>query len=221
MTRIWFISDTHNKHAKLEVPPDVDAAIHCGDESMQRKSKWNEPEARDFFRWYSDLPIATKIYVPGNHSTSVENGIIRPEEYPTIKFLIHEGWEWDGLKIFGSPYTPWFFAWAYNVARPDLDKLWSEIPAGLDILITHGPPKGIMDVTRDWRSKEPIHVGSLSLTKQVTERIVPRVHAFGHLHDEAGIQNFGQQQRGETQFINCACCDLSGQLVHHGMVIEV
>lgn len=221
MTKIWFISDTHNQHQWLQVPEDVDAVIHCGDESTQRKSKWNEPEARAFFQWYAGLPIETKIYVPGNHSTSVEHGIIPPEHYPEIKFLIHEAWQWNGLQLFGSPYTPWFFAWAYNVARPDLDALWSEIPADIDILITHGPPKGIMDVTRDYRTQQPIHVGSLSLTKQVTQRIRPKFHAFGHLHDEDGINNYGQLSRDGTLFINCACCYLSGELVHHGLVVEV
>ncbi len=221
MTKIWLISDTHNEHQRLEIPPDVEAVIHCGDESMQRKSQWNEPETRAFFEWYVELAIPTKIYIPGNHSTSVENGIVRPEQYPTVKFLIHEAWEWNGLTIFGSPYTPWFFAWAYNVARPDLEKLWSEIPSGIDILITHGPPKGIMDVTRDWKSKEPIHIGSKSLTTHVLERIKPKLHAFGHLHDEDGINNYGSLVRGGTQFINCACCNQSGKLVHHGQVIEL
>ncbi len=220
MTKIWFISDTHNEHRQLKIPPGIDAVIHCGDESTQRKSQWNELEARAFFEWYSDLAIPTKIFVPGNHSTSVENGIVRPEHYPAVKFLIHEAWEWNGITIFGSPYTPWFFAWAYNVARPDLDKLWSEIPTGIDILITHGPPKGIMDVTRDWRSKVPIHIGSQSLTKQVIERIQPSIHAFGHLHDEDDINNFGLITQGNTRFINCACCYLSGKLVHHGQVID-
>jgi predicted phosphodiesterase len=221
MTKIWFISDTHNQHHRLQIPEQMDAVIHCGDESTQRKTAWNEAEARDFFEWYAALPVATKIYIPGNHSTAVENGIVRPEEYPTIQFLIHAAWQWNGLRIFGSPYTPWFFGWAYNVARANLDEYWSQIPTGIDILVTHGPPKGILDVTRDWKSKHPIHIGSLSLTQQVTNRICPKIHAFGHLHDEDGIHNYGTLTQGETLFINCACCYLSGELVHHGVVIDL
>ncbi|MEZ6133930.1 MAG: metallophosphoesterase [Pirellulaceae bacterium] len=221
MPKIWFISDTHNKHRELQVPQGVDAVMHCGDESCQRKTKWNEPEARDFFDWYVGLDIACKVFVPGNHSTSVELGIVRAEEYPMVQFLIHQSWQWQGLNIFGSPYTPWFFSWAYNIARPNLDALWAEIPDNTDILLTHGPPKGILDVTRDWRSKEPIHIGSKSLTRQVTSRIQPQLHAFGHLHDEEGIRNFGTLTLGPTQFLNCACCNLAGELVNHGQVIDL
>lgn len=221
MPKIWFISDTHNQHDRLVVPPGIDAVVHCGDESTQRKSKWNEAEARAFFEWYARLPVATRVYVPGNHSTAVEQGLIRPGEYPGIQFLIHQAWHWSGLALFGSPYTPWFFGWAYNVHRPKLEPLWQAIPSETEILITHGPPKGIRDVTRDWRSREPIHVGSQSLTRQVTQRIQPRIHAFGHLHDEQGIANFGQHTEDGIQFVNCACCDLSGRLIHHGMVLEV
>lgn len=221
MTKIWFISDTHNHHEQLTVPTEVDAVIHCGDESTQRKTHWNECEARNFFEWFAGLSIGKKFFVPGNHSMAIAKGRVRPEEYPTIQFLVHAGCQWNDLRLFGSPYTPWFFGWAYNIARSDLGSLWSQIPAGVDILITHGPPKGILDVTRDWRTKEPIHIGSKSLTRQVSERICPRIHAFGHLHDEEGIQNFGTVTQGKTQYVNCACCYHDGQLVHHGIVLEV
>ncbi|QDV24527.1 metallophosphoesterase [Aureliella helgolandensis] len=69
--KIWSISDTHNEHLGLQVP-DVDLVIHCGDESTHGKAVLNEPEARRFFDWYAGLGIATKVYVPGNHSLAVE-----------------------------------------------------------------------------------------------------------------------------------------------------
>lgn len=219
--KIWFISDTHNQHEGLQVPGQVDAVVHCGDESMQRRTKPNEFEARAFFRWYEQLDIPTKIFVPGNHSTAIEKGLILPAEYPTIQFLIHELWEWEGIKIFGSPYTPLFFDWAYNIPRKNLAAIWQTIPAGIDILVTHGPPKGILDVTRDWKTAEPIHIGSQSLTREVANRIQPKVHAFGHLHDEEGIRNFGTVIRNATQYINCSCCNLHTELVNHGCVVEL
>ena len=99
--------------------------------------------------------------------------------------------------------------------------VWQSIPDDIDILITHGPPKGIMDMTTDMHTREPVHVGSRSLMRHVEERIKPRIHAFGHIHDERGISNFGTIIRGGTQFINCACCDLSCRLVHNGVVVEI
>ena len=218
--KIWFLSDTHCEHQGLEVP-EADAVIHCGDESMHGNAWMNEPEARRFFEWYSALEIPVKIFVPGNHSTAIEQGLIRASEYPEVKFLIHEALEWNGFKIFGSPWTPMFFDWAYMKARSELDMVWQSIPDDIDILITHGPPKGIMDVTADMHTREPVHVGSKSLLRHVEERIKPRIHAFGHIHDERGISNFGTITRGGTQFINCACCDLSCRLIHNGFVVEI
>jgi Icc-related predicted phosphoesterase len=197
------------------------AVIHCGDESVCGNEWLNEPEARAFFEWYSELDVPVKVFVPGNHSLAVEQGLIRPKTYPGIRFLIHEQTEIDGLKIFGTPYTPKFFDWAYMRERKDLDVVWQSIPDDLNILITHGPPKGILDVTRDLDTREPIHVGSKSLMRHVTERIKPKLHAFGHIHDELGIRNFGTVQDSNTFFVNCSCCNQGNKLVNHGVVIDV
>ncbi len=218
--KIWFISDTHNEHEQLTVP-DVDLVIHCGDESESGEPRTNEPESRRFLDWYADLDIPTKIFVPGNHSTAIEQGLIRAADYPKVILLIHGQTEWEGLKIFGTPYTPKFFHWAYMRERSELDSVWESIPSDIDILITHGPPKGLLDVTRDMDTREPVHVGSKSLRRHVLERIHPKIHAFGHIHDERSFTNYGTVTRNETTFINCSCCDLSGRLKNQGFVIEI
>ncbi len=219
--KIWFISDTHNEHEGLEVPAEIDAVVHCGDESIARYPALNEPEARAFFKWYAALQVPLKVYVPGNHSTAVEQGLIRREEYPDIQFLIHESLEAQGLRFFGTPYTPEFADWAYMKPRRGLGPVWKSIPAEVDILITHGPPKGILDVTKDFDTLELIHVGSQSLTRQVEERIRPKVHSFGHIHDERGVRNYGMLVRDGIRFINCSCCDNVGRLVNNGFVVEI
>jgi Icc-related predicted phosphoesterase len=218
--KIWFISDTHNEHLGIQVP-DVDLVIHCGYEATHGNAWMNEPESRRFFDWYSALDIATKVFVPGNHSTAVEQGLIRAEDYPAVQFLIHEQMELKELKIFGSPYTPRFHDWAYMKKRGKLDIVWQSIPNDIDILITHGPPKGVLDLTHDIESHAIVQVGCAALRRHVDERIQPRIHAFGHLHDEKGISNYGMFTRGATQFINCACCDLAGKLKNSGFVVEV
>ena len=218
--KIWFISDTHNEHEQLQVP-DVDLVIHCGDESESGNAHLNEPEGRNFFEWYSALDIPTKIFVPGNHSRAIEQGLIRAENFPKVTFLIHEMTEWNGLKIFGTPFTPVFFDWAYMRERSELDPIWQSIPDAVDILVTHGPPKGVLDVTRDMDTRQPVQVGSKSLRRHVLERIKPRFHAFGHIHDENGIRNFGTETRDATQFINCSCCNTAGKIKNQGWIIEV
>ena len=181
----------------------------------------NEPEARAFFEWYSELDIATKVFVPGNHSAAVEQGLISPEDYHGIRFLIHDSMKWNGLKLFGSPYTPRFHDWAYMKKRGKLDVVWQSIPENIDILITHGPPKGVLDLTDDIESQAIVQVGCAALRRHVDERVQPKIHAFGHLHDEKGISNYGMFTRGATKFINCACCDLAGKLKNNGFVVEL
>jgi Icc-related predicted phosphoesterase len=207
--KIWFISDTHGEHAQLKVP-DVDLVVHCGDESNDGDPWVNEKEARQFFEWFSKINIPTKMFVPGNHSTAIEKELIQRSEYPSVQFLIHEETEWMGLKIFGSPFTPQFYDWAYMKPREDLDSDWQMIAEEVDILITHGPPKGILDVTRDFSTRLPVH-----------ERIKPRIHAFGHIHDEQGIRNCDLIMRDTTQFINCSVCDISGRFENNGFVVEI
>ena len=207
--KCWLISDTHNHHGELQVPYGLDVIIHCSDESDHGNEWLNEPESRAFFEWYSELDVKIKIFVPGNHSMAVEQGLIRPEQYPEVRFLIHEQKEIEGLVVFGTPYTPKFFDWAYMRTRRDLDIVWQSIPDNVDILISHGPPKGYMDVTRDLVTREPIHVGSNHLTRHVKQRIKPIRHSFGHIHDEPGIRNFGVIQEAGITLANCSCCNLA------------
>ena len=218
--KVWFISDTHNLHDELQVP-EVDLVVHCGDESTHGNALKNEPEARKFFAWYVALDIPTKVFVPGNHSTAIEQALVRAADFPEVAFLIHDQMEWNGLKIFGSPYTPRFHDWAYMKKRTQLDALWQSIPEDVDILVTHGPPKGVLDVTRDIESKHLVQVGCAALRRHVDYRIQPKIHAFGHLHDEKGVSNYGMYTRGLTQFINCSCCNLAGKLENNGFVVQI
>jgi Icc-related predicted phosphoesterase len=209
--KLWLISDTHNRHKDLRIPSDIDAVIHCGDESESGNEWLNEPEARAFFDWYSMLEIPHKLFVPGNHSTAIERGLVKPSDYTDVQFMIHGRTHLNELAVFGTPYTPKFFNWSFMRERKDLDIVWSSIPEEIDILVTHGPPKGVLDVTRDFDTLESIHVGSQSLTKHVTQRIKPMLHAFGHIHDERGIRNFGIVRDTTTTFVNCSCCNFAGK----------
>ncbi len=217
---IWFISDTHTRHTELKIP-HADVVIHCGDEANRRKPWLNRAESCSFFDWFSTLAIETKVFVPGNHSTAVAEGLVKPADYPAVRFLMHEATTIAGLRLFGSPYTPTFLDWVYMKSEQELNMIWGTIPVDTDILVTHGPPKGILDVTHDWGLNEPIHVGSKSLAEHVENRIKPRIHAFGHLHDGMRIRNFGTLTRGETQFINCSVVNNQGRFCNHGLLVEI
>jgi predicted phosphohydrolase len=221
MARFWFISDTHGRHEKLIVPPGIDCVIHCGDEANRRQPELNLRESEAFFAWFDALPIAQKIFVPGNHSIAIEQGLLLPARYPDITFLIHAATTWKQFTLFGSPYTPNFHNWAYMREREALAPLWASIPEGLDILITHSPPYGFRDQCTNLETPSPTSVGCQALRRHCLERIRPRLHAFGHIHDESAARNFGWTDLPGIRLLNCSCVNRHGRLVNHGITLEL
>ena len=202
--KILFISDTHNYHDKIIVPKDIDLIVCCGDEANHSSPHINEGESHKFFEWFSALDIEHKIFVPGNHSTAIEEGLIRDGDYPGVIFLIHRLTKIEGVRIFGSPYIPSFGKdWAYMKSASRMQQVWESVPL-CDILITHGPPRGILDICED-KTKEGrfVHVGCKSLLNKV-QQLRPAVHAFGHIHDEPDCYNHGTLQRDGMTFINAS-----------------
>jgi len=208
--KIWAISDSHCKHLWLDIPDpkEVDMVIHAGDAGGHRDLSHNDGEMREFLIWFSNLPYKYKIYIPGNHDTSVEANFHNfATDYPNITVLIHQSINIEGINIFGSPYTPSFgHGWAYNVARHKISKYWEQIPLNANIVITHGPPKGILDYTKA-NSNYYEKVGDSSLLDNIV-KVNPKYHIFGHLHDEPEVYNCGifkpNQPKLKTEFIN-AC----------------
>ena len=229
MKRVWALSDSHCLHGYLKVPEGIDIVIHAGDESNQRSPGFNEQEALNFLEWYKNLDIKYKIFVPGNHSTSIANGLVTRGEIPdNIIFLEHESATVEGISIFGSPYSPSFgTGWAYNVPRNKLESYWNEIPDETRICVTHGPPKGILDLTQyDSRSGAEgvsyFQCGCEFLLKKI-QKIQPEFSIFGHIHPEEHCPNAGilKVQNCETKFINACVVDLDYKLHNNGFVFEI
>lgn len=191
--RIWHISDTHSYHDLLDIPKDIDMVIHSGDCSNPRDPYNNEPEVRNFIDWYSKLDIPTKIYVAGNHDSSIEKKLVSTSDFYTngIIYLEDDFIHIDGWKIHGSPMTPNFGNWSFMKSRDKLDKHWSRsVDDDVDILITHGPPKGILDVSED-RNHNLENCGCNALKRHIITRIKPRLMLFGHIHNNKEIINAG------------------------------
>jgi Icc-related predicted phosphoesterase len=193
--KIWHISDTHGYHDLLKVPDGIDMVIHSGDCSNPRDPYNNEPEVREFIHWYKNLPIKHKIYVAGNHDTSIEKGLVSVSQFYeyNIHYLENDYVDIEGIKIFGSPNTPNFGNWAFMKDRAKLERHWKlAIHEECDIIVTHGPPKGMLDlsVNRDHKLE---FCGDKSLLNRVLE-IQPAYHLFGHIHNTGDIVNAGIQK---------------------------
>lgn len=190
MLTIVCISDTHGHH-DITVVPAGDILIHAGD-----LTKFGELDEVDSFNaWLGTLAHPHKVVVAGNHDWCFQR---YPQEarrrLPNALYLQDEAAELAGLKFYGSPWQPWFLDWAFNLPRgPELAAKWALIPADTDVLVTHGPPEGIGDLTKHW-----YHVGDADLRHRV-QQVRPKLHVFGHIHEAAGVCRVDQ-----TLFVNAA-----------------
>lgn len=205
MIKIWHISDTHSYHGLLDIPNGIDIVIHSGDCSNSRDPFNNESEVRKFIDWYRDIPIKNKVYVAGNHDTSIESKLVTKEDFQKagITYLENEYTTILGIKIFGSPHTPRFGNWAFMKDRVKLERFWRKaMNEYCDIVVTHGPPKGALDKSY---SRDGImeHCGDRSLLNRILE-VKPKLSLFGHIHNCEDIINAGvlKFSVGETLFSN-------------------
>jgi Icc-related predicted phosphoesterase len=233
--RVGVISDTHGQHYQIHehlVNEELDILIHAGDGTNHKNPIRNENELRNVLTWMDSLEKSKhKIYIPGNHDTSFENGLVKPEEYPNIIFLIDDWiqiWDettGDDVIIHGSPYTPTFgHKWAYNAERgAKIKKHWDQIYEFTDILVTHGPPKYILDHTAVGYGSNVESVGCKDLLNAVL-KIQPKYHIFGHLHDEEGVFNHGIKKLGDkcpTTFVNVSIVNLRHNVVNKPIFFQV
>jgi predicted phosphohydrolase len=192
--RLVIVSDTHLRHGQLIVP-DGDVFIHCGDMTMSG----GLPQIQQTAAWLKSLPHAHKIVIAGNHDWGFADTprAALTELSPEILYLQDSGVVISGVYFWGSPWQPWFNDWAFNLPRGTLlAEKWAMIPAATDVLITHGPPWGILDHTDAGK-----HEGCADLSERLAELHV-KVHAFGHIHEASG-----EVQQGQTHFVNASICD--------------
>jgi Icc-related predicted phosphoesterase len=193
---IVLISDTHELHREVEVP-DGNLLIHCGDWTMFSRSL---KAIVDFNDWLGELPHPHKVCVPGNHETYLQNPANR-SLITNAALLINEGIEIEGLGIWGTPVTPIGPAFRVCAAEERL-QIHAEIPDNTDVLISHGPPLGVLDRSPG----SSFHAGDQELLDAVT-RVKPRLHVFGHIHGAHGLL-----RTQETLFANAAVLGPSGHI---------
>jgi predicted phosphodiesterase len=203
--KITLISDTHTKHQNLNSDlPGGDILIHSGD---FMNSGYDKSDVTNFFDWFSSIKgYDKKIFIAGNHDRILENdptwSTLAIKDYPNLIYLQDEGYsiydieDDSSVKLYGSPWQPAFFNWAFNLPRngEELKEKWDAIPSNTDILITHGPPFGYLDIP----GGQSIRVGCEMLRYRVDE-LKPKIHVFGHVHG-----GYGYYFNGHTHFFNAS-----------------
>ncbi len=208
--RIVCISDTHSMHRQVSVP-DGDLLIHAGD----CLGVGTLDELADLNDWLGSLPHRHKLLVAGNHDWCLQDEPADAEAMLTnVTYLRDRETLVEGLRFYGSPWTPVFFDWAFSRQRgARLAERWRLIPENVDVLITHGPPHGILDEVMIGTRAES--VGCEELRRRV-EEVRPRLHVFGHIHE-----GYGQQESGDCLFINASTCLASYKPLNPPIVIDL
>lgn len=205
--RVVCISDTHNQHEGIPAIPEGDLLIHAGDATGRGR-----PEAiRAFDAWLGTLPHRHKVVVAGNHDFAFERHEEARSWIRHATYLQDEGVEIEGHLVWGSPWQPRFMDWAFNLDRgAPLREKWDLIPKKVDILVTHGPPMGILD--RLWDGKR---VGCADLTEAVA-KLRPRLHVFGHIHESYGVE-----EHHGTRFVNACTCTREHRPINPPVVVDL
>jgi len=230
-TRIVCISDTHSKHRRIHLPPG-DVLIHGGDLT----SHGNPSAISDLSKYFQEHSVFNEIIcIAGNHDVTLHSEYykknwkryhrfqgpfdcaaaeaslkknciyLRDSEYNKI----HNN---GVLRFYGSPWSPFFCDWAFNLDRgAPIQEVWRNIPSSTDVLITHGPPLGRGDLTLT-----NMRVGCFDLLVEIQDRIIPRVHVFGHVHEGAGV-TFD----GHTLYVNASNLDITYQAKNYPIVIDI
>ena len=207
------ISDTHGDHANLELP-NGDVLIHAGDVT----GHGTEQDFLDFLAWYESQPHQHKIFVAGNHDRFLETSedvAAAHVKSTDVIWLNDTGVCLNGVNFWGSPITLQFHDWAF-MRNPgaDIEKHWALIPENTDVLVTHGPPYGILDLVKRLDGSE--EKTGCPLLKKAIIAIQPKVHIFGHIHEEYRVyENDG------IEYLNVSTMNQSYRIANDPVVYEL
>jgi Icc-related predicted phosphoesterase len=232
---ITAISDTHNKHNQLEGKlPGGDILIHAGDitslgrkDEVKRFIKWfgkQDYAHKIFIAGNHDMSFDREILLRNklahfegrninDYDTSCSEGkpawleeLLGIHLHPNVYYLENSSIDIEGIKIWGSPYSPTFgYGWGFNVDRGyDAAQIWNQIPLDTDIVITHSPIYGYNDRTSNTNE----NVGCVDLYHRLHE-VKPHLHFSGHIHEGYGWGTIPYKDEwGDIYTFNGSTCNL-------------
>lgn len=219
--RIVTISDTHCQLDDITIP-DGDVLIHSGD--LTYRGNIQETSKELFALSKHRARFKSIVLVEGNHDWLGQNNPSIMDQMCIdngITLLRDSGTVIDGIHFYGSPWQPEFCNWAFNLPRGQaLKEKWDLIPDNTQVLLTHGPPMGILDTVERYIAKEAEwgleHLGCTDLYNRVVQLKDLRLHSFGHLHF-----GYGQLKMGNTTFVNASCCTEKYRPTNKPIVVDV
>jgi len=210
--RFVAVSDTHRYHDKVDLPAG-EVLLYAGDSvgNYGRSSDISRHFA-EFLSWLAKQSrrFARVYFIAGNHETFLDDqlfdaaaGVDQLHRFlaATRKciYLENGGAVYRGIQLFGSPITvsrvetegKRYYSRAFERFADQRAEVWADLPEGLDLLMTHCPPRGHLCHCA---------AGDPLLTERLGAMLSPpRFHVFGHDHDFLGVD---RDER--TIFLNVA-----------------
>lgn len=247
--KICHISDTHGSrgHTPLIIP-EVDVLIHSGDIGGVTTLR----DLTEFLIWMEKQPAKKKIFCAGNHDWilskepgvrykrqgSVYQWLTFNERYNSarellnnydVEYLENSEYVYEGIKFYGSPYSPSFHreSWVFNSDRgPEIRKHWNKIPPDVNVLITHSPPYGVLDVIPESYKLTPtedVHRGCFDLMDIIERKLLDlKLHTFGHIHSQTDWISKNISDTRNIIFSNGAVLDNDyKQVVANPLIINI
>lgn len=191
--KITCVSDMHGKFPTLEAG---DLLIVAGDSTASGTVE----QLSTFGTWLDNQPFRLKLVIAGNHDWLFQtNPMLAKNLLPGDVTYVEDqvvSIMQGGLNIYGSPWTLEFKQWAFMKKPEEMEAAWAKIPDGIDVLITHQPPHGILDSLHTGE-----HAGCPYLAAAV-RRTQPRLHVFGHVHESYGVHVEGRTTYANVAYLN-------------------
>ncbi len=204
--RLVCLSDTHGMHDALAPLPAGDVLVHAGDCTRVGAVQ----EVQQFLAWFAAQPHRHKVLVAGNHDWLFERspGYALSMVPPGVTYLQDAACVIDGVLFWGSPWSPRYFNWAFNLDRDSwqLEAVWQAIPPTTQVLITHTPAHGLRDDGR----------GCERLRQHLVRLPYLRAHVFGHVHVGYGIDEVAG-----VAHVNAATCTIDYEPTNPPLVIDL
>lgn len=209
------VADLHGHYPELE---GGDLLIVAGDLTEAD----THAEYLKFYAWLHRQQYKHYIFIAGNHDNLIEKDEVLLRSLADTTYLCDSGTNFncldigaDGVKIVSRRFKIWGSPWtplsddvdprytAFMLPEAELAAKFALIPDDTDILVTHGPPKGMLDLSTDAE-----RCGSQSLTNKI-HRLQLRAHIFGHIHEGYGKENYFIPAHNyigmcDCQFVNCS-----------------
>ncbi|KAE8990055.1 hypothetical protein PR003_g11729 [Phytophthora rubi] len=224
--KVVCVSDTHGLHVDALQVPDGDVFVHAGDFT----DTGERSEVLAFNEFLGRLPHRYKIVIAGNHESSFDRQFYprywhqygHRQQYDPVEvralltnalYLEDQAVLIEGYLFYGTPWQPEFCNWAFNLPRGDaLLRQWRHIPTDTDVLITHTPPMGHGDLVGYQ------NVGCADLLREVEDRVRPKLHVFGHVHEGYGRS---ASPDGAITYFNASACTHNYDPVNAPFVFEL